>query len=165
MNSEAESQLLRRVDGSGKAGERDAVAELKRRYGSELPRLLLEHYKTAKSYKIRAACVYYCLDFSRVSNAAIELAKIAIADKSRVVRYRACMLLACSLRSDILPTLRQMIPSTERETRDDLIAAIDAIEHQNKDFFLDREHSGMIALRVLSPSKTIDNRERNRGHP
>ena len=98
---------------------------------------------------MRAACVFYCLEFARVSDDAVNLAKIAITDRSKVVRYRACMVFACSLRMDVLPFLENAVQTARGETRGDLVAAIDAIEHQNQNFFLDREHAGMTTLNVI----------------
>jgi hypothetical protein len=60
-----------------------------------------------------------------------------------MVRYRAAMLLAFSLRRDALPELRKVLWSLEGQAgHEHVAAAIDAIEHQNQNFFVDRDHSG-----------------------
>jgi len=149
MKSDSPSQLLDALDGRGSEKEREAIRELRRRYGTEFPQQLIAHYKSARAWRVRAACVFYCLEFARVSDDAVDLAKIAITDRSKVVRYRACMVFACSLRMDVLPFLKNAIQTARGETRGDLVAAIDAIEHQNQNFFLDRGHTGMTTLNVI----------------
>ena len=79
----------------------------------------------------------------------MQLGVEALADRSRVVRYRACMLLAYSLERSVLPSLKESENSTsQEETLLDIRAAIDAIENQNSDYFVDRNHSGKKFLRV-----------------
>ena len=141
--------LLERLDGSGSDSEYEAIEQLHKQ-GHRLPALLLAKYKTTRKWGARSSCVYHAIRYARKSDEAIELGFLALSDKSKVVRYRACMLLAYSLEEGLLERLRLLVDSAtlDEETRNDLKAAIDAIEHQNSDFFVDREHSGKVSLRI-----------------
>lgn len=142
------TKLLGLLDGTGSDKERAAIQELKLQLGTALPEALKNHYGLSRGWQVRAACVFYCLAYARSSDAAIELGKLGVLDRSKVVRYRACMLLACSLDRELLPFLKEMHALAENETKTDLAAAIDAIENQNQNLFLDREHTGMVTLNV-----------------
>ncbi len=61
-----------------------------------------------------------------------------IADKSKVVCYRGCMLLAYSQKREVLPSLRHALEATDPERKADLSAAIDAIESENYNWLSDR---------------------------
>lgn len=142
------SELLNDLDGSGSDKEFYAVNEL-RKLGNELPKFLLDKYRTSRKWQVRSSCVYHSIRYAKTSETAVQLGLEALADKSHAVRYRACMLLAYSLDKAILPNLKQAESNTlHEETLIDIRAAIDAIENQNSDYFVDREHSGNITLKV-----------------
>lgn len=71
-----------------------------------------------------------------------KLRHLGLADRSYMVRYRACGLLAYSLRREALPPLQTLSAHADRRTAEDAAAAIDAIEHRNHDYFADRGHTG-----------------------
>lgn len=147
MNNEI-SMLLNQLDGSGSDAEYTAVAELKK-LGDALPLLLLERYQLSKKWNQRASYLYHSIRYARDVNEAVKLGIIALGDKSKVVRYRACMLLAYSLKYEALPALEQAKAITDNEeTLKDINAAIDAIEHQNSNYFVDRSHSGKVTFNV-----------------
>jgi hypothetical protein len=56
------------------------------------------------------------------------------------------MLLACAQDRRALPALRAQAEHKDEQTRQDVFAAIDAIESSNHNYFVDRDHSGMITL-------------------
>jgi hypothetical protein len=59
------------------------------------------------------------------------------------------MLLAYSLRRDLLSELREhLMAAGPRSDRNDLEAAIDAIETGNANYFVDRDHSGKMTLTI-----------------
>jgi len=141
-------ELLNDLDGSGSDKEFYAINEL-RKLGNELPKLLLERYRTARKWQVRSSCVYHSIRYARSSNDAVELGVLALSDKSQKVRYRACMLLAYSLDKSVLSTLMKIECITSHdETLLDIRAVIDAIENQNSDYFVDRDHTGNVTLRV-----------------
>lgn len=67
-------------------------------------------------------------------------------DRSGLVRYRACTLLACSLRKEALPLLEASRSHADPKTTQDVEAAITAIRTQNRHRFLDRTNSGRVFL-------------------
>jgi len=80
---------------------------------------------------------------------AVALGIEAIGDKAKGVRYRGAMLLAYSQRKDALPQLRAALETLAGGPgADDLAAAIDAIENENPNYFVDRTHSGNITLTI-----------------
>ncbi len=141
-------QLLDRLDGSGSDNEWSAVDELRTTLGRDLPTHLLERFRTARKWAVRSSYVYHAVRYAKESQDAVELGKAAIKDKSKVVRYRGCMLLAYSLRSDILPELHRMAAEVPGDSCDDVLAVIDAIENQNHHYFVDRDHSDQMTLNI-----------------
>lgn len=142
------AELLDCLDGSGSYKEFYAVGQLRKLEG-EFPKLLLEKYRASRQWQVRNSCVYHSVRYARSSAEAVQLGMEAVSDKSHAVRYRACMLLAYSLDRDVLPRLNQLeTNAVDERTLQDMRAAIDSIENQNSDYFVDREHSGSITLRV-----------------
>lgn len=140
--------LLDRLDGSGSDDEWNAALELRSLLEDRLPDQLLTRYKQAKKWPVRSSCVYHSVRYAKTSDAAVELALLALKDRSQVVRYRACMLLAYSQRKELLPRLRGLLAELHEETKVDVLAAVDAIESENQDYFVDRDHSGMMTLNI-----------------
>ena len=141
-------RLLVMLDGNGSDSEFRAVVEL-RKLGQELPTILREKYHETKNWGARSSLVYHAIRYSREVEDAVQLGLEALSDRSKHVRYRACMLLAYSLNKSALEKLKELATnSKDPKTVSDAIAAIDAIEEGNSDYFLDRDHSGKIKLRV-----------------
>jgi hypothetical protein len=79
----------------------------------------------------------------------VTLGREAIRDKSKIVRYRGCMLLAYSQRKDVLSDLKGALQALGKGPgTDDPSAAIDAIESGNHHYFVDRTHSGKLKLSI-----------------
>lgn len=142
------SESLSLVDGSGSDSEWKVVLELRNQLGSEFPRMLFEHYKLSRNWRTRASCVYHCFVFASTSEVARQLAIAALNDKSRVVRYRACQLLAYSQDMKLLPLLSTKLAEISPDSKDDLLAVVDAIQNQNQNYFVDRSHTGKITMKV-----------------
>lgn len=139
--------LSEQLDGCGVDEEYDLIRAQKTELGAKFPELMLETYKLSRKWRVRVSCVFFSIHYARDSVAAVQLGLQAIKDRSKVVRYRACMLLAWSLRTDALPTLREALAQSESpETMADLEAAIDAIENNNSNYFVDRDHSGRVTM-------------------
>ena len=148
MDTKRIEELMNCIDGSGGDREWSAVREL-RCLGSEFPKILRSRFHTARSWKVRSACVYHAMRYARESEDAVVLGISAISDKAKGVRYRGAMLLAYSQRTAALPALHaahQAYSSTG--DADDLAAAIDAIQSQNHHYFLDRAHTGNTTWEV-----------------
>jgi hypothetical protein len=152
MTSKVEASidaLIDCLDGSGSDSEWKAVDRLRETLNDDLPKYLLARYKSQGSWKARSSYVYHATRYAKESEAAIELGKLAVSDKSSVVRYRACKLLAYSLRRELLPFLEQeRFKATDEKTLGDIEAAMDAIAEQNHNFFADRDHSGKVTLNI-----------------
>lgn len=74
----------------------------------------------------------------------------ALIDKSKAVRYRACMLLAYSLKKEALLSLEAARENEKsNEVIADIDAAIDSIINQNSHYFVDRKHTGKIFFNVM----------------
>ena len=114
----------------------------------------LEAYPELKIYRGRSSIVYTSIKFARDFDDAVLLGIIALSDKSTIVRHNACTLLAFSLERTAIPHLKKLLNHHDKKTSDDALAAIDAIEHQNHNYFIDRSHSGTTFLNVGGyPSK------------
>ena len=143
-------RILDRID-SEFAHRGALLREAKTRVGTKnFGKLLFEEYLKSRSWRIRAVCVYHCIGRPRTDDHSYRIGLEGIKDKSRVVRYRACMLLAVAQRDEALPHLRKLLLHSDEASVADARAAIDAIENRNKNFFVDRDHSGMIELDVIS---------------
>ena len=141
--------LLDALDGSGSEREWEAADRLRTILDDDLPKYLLTRYRSQKSWKPRSSYVYHATRYAKQSEAAIKLGKLAVGDKSSVVRYRACKLLAYSLRRELLPFLEQRLSKAKDEkARGDIEAAMDAIVQQNHNYFVDRDHSGKVTLNI-----------------
>jgi hypothetical protein len=116
--------------------------ETLRALGPAVAPYLLEAFATARRWQGRTALVFHAIRFARVSEQAYALGVRALADKSYMVRYRACMVLAYSLRADAIPALQPLLHHADARTREDAARALDAIHHQNHHYFVDHAHSG-----------------------
>ena len=114
--------------------------------GEEVVPYLLEAYPRTKKWQGRVRLVFHAMRYARVSMAAYELGIAALNDKATLVRYRACMLLACSLNDRAIPHLKGLYNHHDRKTVDDARAAVDAIRSSNRNYFLDRSHTVNITL-------------------
>jgi hypothetical protein len=140
-------ELLSRLDGSGSDDEWAAVMKLRER--GDFPHLLLERFRVSRAWKARSSCVYHAIRYARHDADAIAIGKEAITDKSKVVRYRGCMLLAYSQKKELLPILKHALEGTNDPVgKADLLAAVGAIEHENHNFFVDRKHSGKAKMEI-----------------
>jgi len=108
----------------------------------------LEAYSSFRRWQGRASLVFCCIPHARKSDDAVRLGLAALGDRSWVVRYRACSLLAYSQRNDVLPQLRALLAHSDVRTVADARAAIDAIESANHHYFYDRDHSGKLKWSV-----------------
>ncbi len=148
MDMKRVENLMARLDGSGSDSEWTAAKEL-RVLGRDFPRLLQQKFHSSRSWKVRSSCVYHAMRYAKESEDAVSLACAAIVDKAKGVRYRGAMLLAYSLRMDVLPQLRAALETLAGGPgAGDLAAAIDAIENENHNYFVDRTHSGKIMLTI-----------------
>jgi hypothetical protein len=110
--------------------------------GQDVVPFLAEAYPVFRKWRGRVALVFHCIQYARSSDTAFQLGVSALQDRATLVRYRACGLLAYSLRQDALPHLKEMFSHQDDKTVEDARAAMDAIKHRNHHYFVDRDHSG-----------------------
>ena len=122
--------------------EEEKVWEELRPLGEAIAPYLLEFYPHAKKWQGRVSCVYHCIRYARVNEHAFQLGVKALTDRATVVRYRACSLVAYSLRDEAIAYLRPLLTHNDKRTSEDAAAAIDAITQQNHHLFYDRDHTG-----------------------
>ena len=137
------------------AGDAEAAwAELRPLQEAVVP-YLLEEYRRATRRELRVVLVFHAIRFARTSEAAITLGLAGLKDRVGLVRYRACGVLAYSLRHETLPELRGLLSHNDQRTVADARVAIDAIEHQNHHLFVDRGHTGRVKWDVASSATGV----------
>jgi hypothetical protein len=139
--AEAEIRRLAGVLATG-GPEADTAWDALRPLGATVVPYLAEAYPRAKGWRARTALLFHVIPHARASDAAFQLGLRALEDKSYMVRYRACMVLAYALNPAAIPALEQASAHPDSRTAEDARAALDAIQHQNHHFFVDRQHSG-----------------------
>jgi hypothetical protein len=132
---------VQRLNSRTVAAEEQAWSEL-RGLGEAVVPYLREAYPTFKRWQGRVSLVFHSIRYGRVSEDAFQLGLAALHDRATVVRYRACGLLAYSLREDALSRLNQMLRHDDAKTAADAKAAITAISKRNHHLFVDRDGSG-----------------------
>jgi hypothetical protein len=133
--------LVRQLDTKDGAAEDSAWTQL-RPLGAAVIPYFLEFYPHAKLLEGRRTMVFHATRHARTSEAAFQLGLAALKDRSSIVRYRACGVLAYSLRRESLPHLQALATHKDQKTVEDARAAIDAINRQNHHYFVDRNHTG-----------------------
>jgi len=133
--------VVQRLNSTTVVGEEEAWNEL-RGLGEVVVPYLREAYPTFKRWQGRVSLVFHSIRYSRVSEDAFQLGLEASGDRVTVVRYRACGLLAYSLREDALFQLNQLLHHEDAKTVADARAAITAIKKRNHHLFVDRDGSG-----------------------
>lgn len=117
--------------------------------GEEVIPYFLEQYPKSSHWKQRVAYVYHSIrPAAKGDKSAFQLGLLALNDKSKHVRYRACMLLACAQNIEALPYLEALKDHPVSETKKDVEAAIDALKSKNHHYFIDRSHSNKMFLNV-----------------
>lgn len=103
----------------------------------------------------RMHILWWFREFAREDSRVVAAAMHCLNDLSRQVRRTACSVLAYSLRKDTLPSLVPLLSHSDPATRRDAEAAIDAIEHQNHHYYVDRRHT-RNAFWILRPEDDPD---------
>jgi hypothetical protein len=143
MDADRIPDLVMAMDSSRSSAAEEAWSQL-RDLGVEVAPHLAAAYTKFRTWQGRVSLVFYSTRFARTSDEAFQLGVQAVRDRSYMVRWRACGLLAYSLRHDALEALRPLLEHSDARTREDAVAAIDAIESQNHHLFVDRDHSGRM---------------------
>jgi hypothetical protein len=147
MNDDTIRALVARLDTKENSVRDEAWSQL-RDLGERVMPFFEEFFPLAKKLEARRDMAFHAIRHARTNEAAFRIGLLAIADKSSVVRYRGCCVLAYSLRRDALTALQSLLRHRDVKTVDDAKAAIDAIEHGNHHYFVDRGHSGQMFWEV-----------------
>jgi hypothetical protein len=132
---------VRRLD-TARSADGEAAWSVLRPLGGEVVPHLLGAFSTFRTWQGRTALVFHAIRYARGSESAFQIGLLGCRDRSYMVRYRACGLLAYSLRTDALPHLEPLLDHRDQRTVEDASAAIDAIRSHNHHYFVDRDHSG-----------------------
>jgi hypothetical protein len=146
LTNEEIAMLVERLGSAGGVLDEEHVWEQLEPIGARVLPFFLDAYARTRRWQGRVSFVFHAIKYARTDPLASKLAVAALSDKSRLVRYRACMLLACALDRGALPALRQTLMHSDAATVEDAHAAIDAIENSNHHYFVDRSHSGRVKL-------------------
>lgn len=143
MTPEDIRAAVQRLNSKTVAGEEEAWGDL-RDLGVKVVPYLREAYPTFGRWQGRVSLVFHSIRYARESEDAFQLGLQAINDRATLVRYRACSLLAYSLRNDALRPLKKLLKHDDQQTVDDAKAAIKAIKKRNHHLFRDRDNSGRV---------------------
>ena len=126
-------------------------SKLRHEYGLlALVPVLVEALPEIRSATGRMHIMSNFIPLARRDTRVVEAARNRLKDRSKAVRMHACEVLAYSLRQDAVPSLESLLHHPVAETRATAAAAIDAIQHQNHHFYLDRQHRG-TSFWVVNP--------------
>ena len=124
VNSEEMHQYLDDLDGRSSGNELAAIARLEES-GVNIPRLLMKRYKISRRWSDRASCVSHCMKYAKTDEDAYQLGIIALHDKSKIVRRKACILLSAAQRREAIVHLHDLL--SNESSSDDAAAAINAL--------------------------------------
>jgi hypothetical protein len=143
--SEIES-LFMKINGSGGDEEREAVSSLLKHLKKDAPKTFLQEYTKAKVWSVRAALVFYMTPYAKESDTVQSLGLLALHDRSRRVRQKAALLLAVSGEKSLIPKIKNLSEEIPQDSKEDILAAIRALETGNQNDFVDRDGLKMIGL-------------------
>ncbi len=141
MTPEMIRGYVNRLDTTSAREQEEAWSQL-RPLGASVVPYLAEAFPRFRKWQGRVALVFHSIRYARVSEDAFQLGLLALKDKATLVRYRACGLLAYSLRKNAIPHLQELLRHADKKTVEDAAAAIDAIKSQNHHLFVDRGDTG-----------------------
>ena len=95
VNNEGVHEYLVYLDGRSPAGMHEGIEKLEA-LGVDIPNLMLKRYKISRRWADRASCVYQCMKYAKTHEDAYQVGIIALQDKSKSVRHRACILLSAA---------------------------------------------------------------------
>jgi hypothetical protein len=143
MNDIEIRALVAQLNVSSVDAEERAWEQL-RPLGERIVPFLEEAFPRTKRWQGRLSLVFHSIPFARNSEAAVRLGVTALGDRSFMVRWRACGLLAYSQRRDALQALRALFTHADARTVEDAKAAVIAIESMNHHLFVDRQRTGRV---------------------
>jgi hypothetical protein len=147
MNDHEIRALVAAFDAKDSA-TRDAAWQQLRDLGDRVLPFFEEFFPRASRLEARRDMAFHSIRYARASEIAFRIGLAAIADRSSIVRYRGCCVLAYSLRREALPALQRLLTHSDARTIEDARAAMDAIQSGNHHYFVDRQHTGQMIWEV-----------------
>ncbi len=117
------------LEGRSPGNEHKAIAGLEE-LGVNIPRLLKKRYKLSRRWSDRALCVSHCMEYSKTNEDAYQLGIMALQDRSRTVRRRACALLLVAQNQEAIEHLEKLL--LDEALQDDALAVINALSKQGQ---------------------------------
>ena len=137
------SEVLEKLDqrSESEAGGNDL--RLKKKYGlKKLVSVYVEAFPQIKNWAGRMHIMYSLPQFARSDKQVVEVARFGLNDRSRIVRYYACQVLAYSLDRESIPFLEAILDHADEKTRGYAADAIKAITKQNHHLWMDPNETG-----------------------
>jgi hypothetical protein len=115
QDSEGEiSKLVAAMDTPSAQEEEQAWIKLKPLGAAVLP-YFVHQYPKMRKWQGRVSILFHSIKYARQHDEVVQLAITALSDKANMVRYRACMVLAYSLRKDTISALEAQLNHSDRE--------------------------------------------------
>src|SRR5262245_29949194 len=108
MTSDEIRALVAALDTKNRTA-RDEAWEQLRPLGDEVLPFFEDFFAGAKRLEARRDMAFHSIRYARTSEHAFRIGLAAIADRSSIVRYRGCCILAYSQRRDALPSLQRLL--------------------------------------------------------
>lgn len=130
MNNERLHKYLTYLDGRSSANEYEAIAFLEAS-GIDVPGLLLKRYKISRRWSDRESCLRHSMKYAKTNEDAYQIGIMALRDRSKVVRNRACKLLSFAQKKAAIEYLEILL--TDPASRDDALTAIEELNNLDHD--------------------------------
>ena len=124
MDDEKLQKYLAYLDGRSPGSEYQAIAKLEEQ-GADIPKLLTKRYKVSRRWSDRALCIFHCIEYAKSNDVAYQLGIMALQDRSRTVRRRACALLSVAQNQEAIEHLEKLL--LDETLQGDALAAINAL--------------------------------------
>ena len=109
MDNEGVHEHLAYLDGRSSEDMHEAIAQLEA-LGVDIPGLMMKKYKISRRWADRASCVSHCIKYAGTHEDAYQIGIVALQDKSRAVRHKACMLLSATQKKEAIEHLEKLLP-------------------------------------------------------
>ena len=130
MNEDEIHECLTALDGRSAQGEYEAIARLEAS-GIDVPELLLRRYQTSRRWSDRALCLRLSSRYAKSEQPAFRLGILALDDRAKIVRQKACLLLAATQRKEAVEHLGKLL--SDPSCREHALSAIHALEQTAPD--------------------------------
>ena len=143
MKSPSVDEVIRMLDRRNGSEVGANEIRLQKQYGLDnLVGAYVEAFSQIKNWAGRMHIMFWIRRYARSNPSVVEVAKLGLSDRSRIVRTYSCSALAYALDKSSIPDLKTLLDHNDETTRGDAVAAIRAIEMQNHHLWADRQETG-----------------------